>query len=41
MRIYRHTNIGLAVALEGALVVPVVREIDEKGLEQMAGDYKQ
>ena len=41
VRIYRHTNIGLAVALEGALVVPVVREIDEKGLEQIAGEYKQ
>lgn len=41
VRIFRHTNVGLAVALEDALVVPVVREIDEKGLDQIAGEYKQ
>ncbi|OLA50495.1 MAG: hypothetical protein BHW42_03840 [Oscillibacter sp. CAG:241_62_21] len=40
VRVYRHTNVGLAVALDGALVVPVVREIDTKGLEQIAADYK-
>lgn len=40
VRLYRHTNVGLAVALEGALVVPVVKEIDAKGLEQIAADYK-
>jgi hypothetical protein len=32
---------GLAVALEDALVVPVVREIDAKGLEQIAAEYKE
>ena len=41
VRIYKHTNVGLAVALDGALVVPVVKSIDEKGLEQIAGDYKE
>ena len=41
VRIYHHTNVGLAVALDGALVVPVVREIDAKGLEQIAADYKE
>ncbi len=41
VRVYRHTNVGLAVALEGALVVPVVKEIDEKGLEQIAQAYQQ
>ena len=40
VRVYKHTNVGLAVALEGALVVPVVKEIDAKGLEQIAVDYK-
>lgn len=40
VRIYKHTNVGLAVALDGALVVPVVREIDAKGLEQISADYK-
>lgn len=40
VRIYRHTNVGLAVGLEDALVVPVARNIDEKGLAEIAGDYK-
>lgn len=40
VRIYKHTNVGLAVGLDGALVVPVVKEIDGKGLEEIAADYK-
>ena len=40
VRIYRHTNVGLAVGLEDALVVPVARNIDQKGLAEIAGDYK-
>lgn len=40
VRIYRHTNVGLAVGLEDALVVPVARNIDEKGLAEIAVDYK-
>lgn len=40
VRVYRHTNVGLAVALDGALVVPVVKEIDSKGLKEIAADYK-
>ncbi len=40
VRVYRHTNVGLAVALDGALVVPVVRNIDDKGLAEIAADYK-
>lgn len=40
IRIYRHTNIGLAVGLDAALVVPVAKNIDEKGLVQIAQDYK-
>lgn len=39
VRVFHHTNVGLAVALDGALVVPVVRGIDGKGLEQIAADY--
>ena len=40
VRVYKHTNVGLAVALDGALVVPVVKGIDNKGLEEIAADYK-
>jgi pyruvate dehydrogenase E2 component (dihydrolipoamide acetyltransferase) len=40
VRVYRHTNVGLAVALDGALVVPVVQNIEEKGLETICADYK-
>lgn len=40
VRVYKHTNVGLAVALDGALVVPVVRDIDRKGLTEIASDYK-
>lgn len=41
VRLYHHTNVGLAVALDGALVVPVVKGIDEKGLVQIASAYKE
>lgn len=40
VRVYKHTNIGLAVGLDGALVVPVVKNIDQKGLEEIAVGYK-
>jgi len=40
IRVYRHTNVGLAVGLDAALVVPVAKNIDEKGLAQIAQDYK-
>lgn len=40
VRVYKHTNIGLAVGLEGALVVPVVKAIDQKGLIEIAAGYK-
>ena len=40
VRIYKHTNVGLAVGLDGALVVPVVREIDCKGMAEIAGAYQ-
>lgn len=40
VRIYKHTNVGLAVGLDGALVVPVVRGVDARGLEEIAGSYR-
>lgn len=40
VRVYKRTNIGLAVGLDGALVVPVVKAIDQKGLEEIAAGYK-
>ncbi|MEG1774378.1 MAG: 2-oxo acid dehydrogenase subunit E2, partial [Oscillospiraceae bacterium] len=36
IRIYPHTDIGLAVGLEGALVVPVVRAAELKSLAEIA-----
>ena len=40
LRCSRHCNIGLAVGLEGALVVPVVKNVDEMGLEQISAAYR-
>ncbi len=40
VRVYRHTNVGLAVGLESALVVPVAKNIDTKGLVEISKDYK-
>lgn len=40
VRIFKHTNVGLAVGLPGALVVPVVKNIDVKPLEQISADYR-
>ena len=41
IRVYHHTNVGLAVALEDALVVPVVQDIDCKSLDEIAAAYRQ
>lgn len=41
VRVYKHTNVGLAVGLDGALLVPVVKEIDVMGLEEIADKYRQ
>lgn len=40
VRIYKHANVGLAVGLDGALVVPVVKEIDCKSLPEIAASYR-
>jgi pyruvate dehydrogenase E2 component (dihydrolipoamide acetyltransferase) len=34
-------NIGMAVALDGGLIVPVVRDVDQKGLSQIASETRE
>lgn len=41
IRINHHVNIGVAVAVEEGLLVPVVRFADAKGLSQIAAEVKQ
>ena len=36
IRVFRHTNIGVAVEVEGGLLVPVVRNVDTLGLGEIA-----
>lgn len=36
VRVYRHTNVGIAVGVEGGLLVPVVRKVDTLGLSEIA-----
>ncbi len=40
VRMSRHTSIGLAVASEDALLVPVVRDVDLLGLEEISVQYQ-
>lgn len=40
LRVCHHTHVGLAVGLENALVVPVVRDIDQKGLENISTEFR-
>lgn len=40
IRIYRNTNIGLAVSLDEGLVVPVVKAVNEKGILEIAASNK-
>jgi pyruvate dehydrogenase E2 component (dihydrolipoamide acetyltransferase) len=37
---HRHANVGIAVALEDGLVVPVLREADRKGIRQIAREAR-
>lgn len=41
IRINHHVNIGVAVAVEDGLLVPVVRNADNKSLSQIAGEVKE
>ncbi|MDO4572920.1 MAG: dihydrolipoamide acetyltransferase family protein [Clostridia bacterium] len=36
IRIYPHTNVGLAVGVDGGLLVPVVKRVDELTLDELA-----
>jgi len=41
IRQYQHIHIGVAVAIEDGLIVPVVRFADQKGLSQIAAETKE
>ena len=41
IRQYQHIHIGIAVAIEDGLIVPVVRFADQKTLSQIAGESKE
>lgn len=40
VRYYHHVHVGVAVAIEDGLVVPVIRFADGKGLSDIAGEIK-
>ena len=40
LHIFRHINIGIIVAVEEGLIIPVIGECDKKGLKQMAVETK-
>jgi pyruvate dehydrogenase E2 component (dihydrolipoyllysine-residue acetyltransferase) len=37
---HRRVNVGIAVAVEGGLIVPVVRDADQKSVSQISGEAK-
>ena len=41
IRRYHHIHIGIAVAIEDGLIVPVIRFADQKGLPQIAAESKE
>ena len=41
VRVYRHTNVGLAVGLEGALLVPVAKDVDTMGLMEISSAFSE
>ena len=41
VRTYQHVHIGVAVAIEDGLIVPVIRFADGKGLSQIAAETKE
>lgn len=41
LKVYRHINIGVAVGTDQGLMVPVVRDADQKSLAQVATDLKE
>src|SRR5690606_37178469 len=40
IRLYNYVNIGVAVAVDEGLLVPVVRDADKKGLSAIAAEVK-
>ena len=40
IHLYRDINIGMAVALETGLIVPVVRDVENKGVSEIAAEVK-
>jgi pyruvate dehydrogenase E2 component (dihydrolipoamide acetyltransferase) len=41
VRTYQHVHVGVAVAIEDGLIVPVIRFADQKGLSQIAAEVKE
>jgi pyruvate dehydrogenase E2 component (dihydrolipoamide acetyltransferase) len=41
IRTYQHVHVGVAVAIEEGLIVPVIRFADQKGLSQIAAETKE
>jgi pyruvate dehydrogenase E2 component (dihydrolipoamide acetyltransferase) len=41
VRQYQHIHVGVAVAIEDGLIVPVIRFADQKGLSQIAAETKE
>jgi len=41
IRTYQHVHVGVAVAIEDGLIVPVIRFADQKGLSQIAAETKE
>ncbi|MCE7997808.1 MAG: pyruvate dehydrogenase complex dihydrolipoamide acetyltransferase [Rhodobiaceae bacterium] len=38
---HRHSDVGIAVALEGGLITPIIRHADEKGLAEISAEAKE
>ncbi len=38
---HHHSDVGIAVALEGGLITPIIRRADEKGLAEISGEAKE
>lgn len=41
VKLYKSADIAVAVAIEGGLITPVVRQADNKGLEAISGEMKE
>lgn len=41
IRFYKHVHIGMAVAVDEGLIVPVIRHADHKGVAQISGEAKE